>query len=376
MKTLRLIWLRTQQYFYNNKLVFILFITGGILCSLTFIYFYGNFITSKSLSGANEYVFRKYDLYFQEPLQNLTGKQLETMKKYSLDKLTLSSYVSIDKLQSEDLGESARLEYQKNGFFIVDTSLVDHNYISTEAGRVEFTEKEVEDGEYVVILPSDFLVSPSIPQSIKIFNKEYKIIGITGSSNDLHIPRTVFEKEKYDIYSISILLTKEISNSENTLYENELKEAFSTAELYGVSTIKNSINQQAPTQLFRICLIYFLAMLSFVFLLKYLIDTRRGEDIIYSLVGASKKIVIKIMIMQNLLLSLATGIIGVLLHLCLKSNLFELINIYPNVSYNFWDYFIIIFSMCFISAIIQIPFIWIYYRYSLIKLKQKYVLED
>ena len=85
---------------------------------------------------------------------------------------------------------------------------------------------------------------------------------------------------------------------------------------------------------------------------------------------------IEIIMIQNLILILCSALIGIGIHLSLKDNVFALLNYSPNVQYSFIDYLIITMIMLVVSAIIQIPFLWNYYRKSLIQLKQKYIMGD
>ena len=376
MKVLQLVFFRIIQYFKSNKLIFVLFVIGGILCSLTFIYFYGNIITIRNISGSNEELLRNYEIYLNEPAEELNQNQKAILNKYPAEKLTVQSQIELSMLESNDMGNSYKNYIARTDSVFVETSLLKTNLISKEAGRVQFTDEELQQNSHVVILPPDFLKSPDIPKSIKIMGKPYEIIGISGSSNNLYIPYTVFEDENLNINHISLMLKNELSDQENIEFESELQTEFPNARIAGSSMLKDNIKKQAPNQLFFVCTIYLLAIFSFMFLIKYMIDKNNGGDIICILVGATRKTIIKIIVLQNIILTFIVGIVGIVLHCALRNNLFELINTQPNIQYYFTDYLLILGMMVVISTIAIIPFLWSTFRHSLLDLKNKYILED
>lgn len=376
LKVLQLVFFRILQYFKSNKLIFILFIIGGILCSLTFIYFYGNLITLRNISGSNEELLRNYEIYLNQPIDELNDNQKNILYKYPTEKLTVQSQMKPSTVESDRIGSSYKNYMERTDSIFLESSLLNTNLISKEAGRVQFTDDELQQNSHVVILPPDFLDSPEIPETIHIMGKPYQVIGISGSSNNLYIPYTVFENENLKIDHISLMLKNELSDKENQKFERELQEVFPNAQISGSSMMKDSMKKQVPNQLFFVSTIYLLAIISFMFLIKYMIDKNSGDDIICVLVGATRRTILKIILLQNFVLTLIVGIIGIALHCALRNNLFELINTQPNIQYYATDYLLILGMMVVISTIAIIPFLWSTFRHSLLDLKKKYILED
>ncbi len=119
------------------------------------------------------------------------------------------------------MGSSYKNYIARTDSIFVESSLLRTNLISKQAGRVQFTDEELQQNSHVVILPPDFLNSPGYPKTIKIMGKPYEVIGISGSSNNLYIPYTVFENENLKINHISLMLKNELSDQENrSLKEN------------------------------------------------------------------------------------------------------------------------------------------------------------
>ena len=67
MKTIKLIFSRISFYFLSNKLIFIMFLLGGIVCSTSFIYFYGNQLSTKKSEVSTDSSYYTYTLKFDEP---------------------------------------------------------------------------------------------------------------------------------------------------------------------------------------------------------------------------------------------------------------------------------------------------------------------
>lgn len=375
MKGLSLVFLRLQQYFRMNKFIFILFLVGSITCSITFIYFYGNIITTKQISGTNEYALRKFEIYF-DPIDRLSEEQEQVLQRYPLESWTVRTTLNPDQLKSNDMGKTFQKEMlQINGFF-VQASLLNDISLFRSAGRIQFTEQEKENGEHVIILPPEFSKSTTLPKNLKINGKDYQIIGVHSNDNAFFIPFSTFAKEKFKIDNISLVLKSELKKSEEQAYLEDLKSLFPGSYIDDPSLARKMISQDTGKEVLLVVSIYVLSLLSFMFLMKFLIDSHTGEDIIYFLVGAKKRTIIQVMLIQNVVITLFSGFTGIIIHIILKDSFFERINLTPNIQYGAFDYFIILMMMVILTILVQIPFLIDYSRYSLIKLKNKYIMED
>ena len=73
-----------------------------------------------------------------------------------------------------------------------------------------------------------------------------------------------------------------------------------------------------------------------MFLIKFLMDSCNAEDIIYCLVGAKKSTILKIIPLQNLVLVLGSGVLGIIIHLIFRNSFFESINLSPIFIITYW----------------------------------------
>ena len=64
MKTITLVLNRIRQFAVKNKIVFILFIIGGVLNSIIFTYLYGHVRPVMRNSNSTDYYYRRYEVIF------------------------------------------------------------------------------------------------------------------------------------------------------------------------------------------------------------------------------------------------------------------------------------------------------------------------
>lgn len=121
-----------------------------------------------------------------------------------------------------------------------------------------------------------------------------------------------------------------------------------------------------------LCAVYLVSAASFLFLLKYLSDKSRGENVIYAMVGASKRKVSRIILAENLLLGFFSGAVGVLLHAVFYQSFFSKMNTLENITYTPADYLILFVFTLLLSLVTAIPFLVSQSRRTIIDAKNKY----
>ena len=62
---------RIGQYYKTNKLVFLLFLLGGITCAITFIFFYSNILAPVKAEGRENAIYRTYVITFESSKHRL-----------------------------------------------------------------------------------------------------------------------------------------------------------------------------------------------------------------------------------------------------------------------------------------------------------------
>ncbi|MVB11041.1 hypothetical protein CAFE_17430 [Caprobacter fermentans] len=374
MKTFYLVFSRIKQYFKSNKLIFCLFIIGGISCAITFIYFYGNMVTVKKNSGKNDEAYRTYTIDLSSP-QHVKSDELKSyFRNYGVERMEASCVVPQKELACVNIGATFT-KNTKNGFY-VKTPLSGGDTMKSVKGRTQFTEQELKDGERVVVIPMEFLRDNNMPESLKIQGIKYRIIGISIDTVAFYIPPSAFDRDGFAADRISVLLQQRLSEKNNQSFTEKLKRIFPQSEISGPDSVIQSEEKKAPKEILMISIVYLISLISFMFLMKFMVDVNSSENIIYSLVGAAKHTVMKIIALENFVLNLFIGLFSIAIHVLLRNAVFEKVNTTAGIQYETKDYMIILLVMLAVSVLVQLPFLWNYYRNTMITLKNKYVLED
>ena len=324
----------------------------------------------------NSTVFRSFSIASDTPLQ-LTEEQTKLLQKYPLESLEMRTIVSGDLVQSDQMGEYFKKSLEENNVISISSSWNDQLGLFASAGRVQFSQEEIADKKKVVILPSNFGNSLDFPEKIILMGQEFQVIGVqAGYTSEFFIPSSTYHAQGLESNLIYFTLENRLSQKDEKKFVEELYQSFPNSKLKSPSDASETLEEGTIIEILFVSIVYLLSMFSFMFLIKFLMDAHSAENITYFLVGAKKRVVIEIIMIQNLILILCSALIGIGIHLSLKDNVFALLNYSPNVQYSFIDYLIITMIMLVVSAIIQIPFLWNYYRKSLIQLKQKYIMGD
>ena len=100
-------------------------------------------------------------------------------------------------------------------------------------------------------------------------------------------------------------------------------------------TYYNYLEQGDSYDYLRSITIYMLlGFIVFMFLVKYIIDSSRYEYVVYSIVGASRKKVVGIMIAEILGITLLTSIVAMLFHHLFYEVIFDKINYFSGLQYH------------------------------------------
>lgn len=109
VKTITLVLSRIRQYAVKNKIVFILFIIGGVLNSVIFIYLYGNLRPVMRNYNSTDYYYRRYEVIFSWQDMEAPDGSIGGCIIISPDKNYITEE-DIDKLIDTGLFESIVLE--------------------------------------------------------------------------------------------------------------------------------------------------------------------------------------------------------------------------------------------------------------------------
>ena len=363
MKSLYLILQRLKQYYSKNKTVFIVYIIGSVFCAVVVSYFYGNLISRQSERGWPEYRYRQYELLFSSPMAETingeTGEVLDYLTKYN------------GELDGNELLESVMVVHYLSGFSLdswpcLTTCAYGEPKFDIVDGSGEFT-----GGDQVIIQAER---SEQVGDTIVLADREFTVIGKYSNyrdftHDDYYIPRETFME--MDITHDQIFLyakeEQDLLNPENDPVRALILSTYNCGinDGGGLVVSDGAVTEDvAVVEAAQISVCYVISMISFMFLLSYLLDSLRNETIISMIVGASKWRVRIMVFIEMTVLTAFTMIAGMAIHKSLYSIFFEKINIREDIIYTLTDYTKIFLMMFILSCLVEIPFVWRYTRLS------------
>lgn len=395
MKTLKLAFSRIFTYFSENKMIFILYLIGTITCVVMMIYYYGNTLTYKTGANNDDISFRLYSVDFIKP-EEVTNETLEKLKSfeqsYGIQDIIL--YSVLDKNGNDTMEPKYTVDYDNNGnksytfegdekspsYYLSSPDNIDDNVIILESYLHNnnnvmynpkadiFTDKQL--NQNVAIAPK------GKSGSLKIQGQDFEIIR-NESVSDYTIPIGKYFDSKVRTSKIEICVSERFSKNMMFRYGDFLNNLF--AQLYPNNNISVTtpeafygIEDNGIQQEFALIIIVFIvSVISFMFLLKYLMDSNRRENSIFMMVGAKKKHILIINFLENIILTVFCTAVAITLHAIFYNSLFSKINIYDNITYSLQDYAIIALVSIGLSIIVQIPFIFTYWFKNIRKIKEE-----
>lgn len=352
MKILSLILSRFFNYLKINKIIFLVYLIGSIACCITFIYFYGNSVAYKVNEAKDDTLYKQYRITMSEPIL-YTDDLTEKISNDNEDEILLFSSIKIENIYNEAIitNKSNNIDY-----FIV-ASVYDNAKIYLKRGTNKFIGNNAGNNNAdSIIIPSNILKTGSDLNTIYVNNKTYTIIGESNNINRFYLSYADYIKNSNYLTSyFEINLSKRLSESDNLQYVSKLYNIFQDSIINEPSKYYTDDNSDSIANITYLCIIYVICFFTFSFLIKYMIELNYVENIIYSIVGASKKKIIFLIFIDNMLIMSSALIISILIHILTYNSIFEALNVYQGISYNCYDYFIVFIIVLFISEIPMLP---------------------
>lgn len=358
MKTLYLIGSRLRQYILKSKLLFILFILGGILNGIGMSYCYGNLLPLVAERDSDNAKYRGYFIAYQELGSGGSGWQ-PAIESVGLE--------TVEKLKNHPLIESC--------IFTNDSDYVcayDENYPKLMlSGTDQFT------GPYQTLVYEKH--EANVGDIINLRGHEYEVIGkcsfgfpgclipydtyVSLGYGESTFRMSAVAKERYSArYPAQDPILKLLEELFPGSYRQ--KENAATEEQQEIETF--------IVELPGIVLNAFMTMLAYVFLLRYLIDSLLDETIVSIIVGASRLRMTVYIFWEAFLLSVSANGLGLLVHWLLYKPLFQKLNLAAELVYHASDYLLLLGGIVAFSLVITIPFALKYLRLSPIAARREH----
>lgn len=347
-----------------------MYILGSITCVIALIYFYGNFLSIKRMEVRNLLEYRQFIVNLD---QNISFDEIQNdfLEPYKVERVLLTGETTIDASYQDKFDSSLTRSDNQSGFPMkISADLHAGSRVVATLGRTSFTEEENQSDSPLVVLPNDYL--GELGDEIQVEGQNCKIIGLSTDSDKMYIPLGLYEKLHVPTGRIVITLVNQLSPADVRALSDKINQAYPHALIQTPLDYTDLAYSKLPAQLLLICLLYLVALLSFLFLFKYLIDQSRFENTIYSIVGASKRQILSVLVTETVLLSSISAIFGILIHCIFYASVFAKINALGNIPYHFLDYLLIFVLIVLMAGITIIPFLIHFYRNTAIESKNMY----
>ena len=357
MKLLYLFASRLKQYFTANRFLFVLFIAGNLLASVMFAYFYGNLRPIMAGPDQDSDKDRHYFVYSR--LSFSLGK----------DPVVPENAIPFEKVESlignPLIGEiEGGIEYIDDSHVRQGSNLwaVLHDdvapFIKVLKGKGVF---EAED-PYQIMVPQNN--SKKIGDTVSLFDQSYRVVSVIKTSFDAYyIPYETYRELYGGVFSMVHVIAAERQDPEQDAVYDLLQETFPGRTIARSADTYMAIDKlESDDNTVLICICFFLATLSFLSLLRYLIDSQLDASVVCRMVGASRTGVAILIFWEAFGLCAIPCGAGLLLHRLLYEPLFTRINMLSDLVYGAHDYWRMFWIMTGISLVSILPLILRYRR--------------
>lgn len=344
MRTLFLIANRLRQYMNKNRAIFCLFVLGGILNAIVFAYTYGNLLPAIINRNSEELHYRQYMVY-------LDTNPIDLWPNNAVASIAESDFVASVFVASE-IDKNTTITAVASGS--LNIVYVEGNTDAIHAGQI--------------VVPFDYAISEN---SMNLFEHEYTIVG-RHTGNEYYISLEDYRNTKLVTNQI-IVTAKHRQNRADDQILTLLNEQFKNEYIKTPYIYENADQRGSSTELLMICCVFAVVMISFMFLLRYLVDQNLDENITSIIVGAPKSAILTLIYWEGLILSAISYFIGLIIHRALLDLLFRKINISDRIEYHLSDYFTMFLLMFLITIIVLTPFLKKYSKMTPIEVKQHHM---
>ncbi|MDD3260475.1 MAG: hypothetical protein PHU79_00965 [Oscillospiraceae bacterium] len=368
MKILELAVARIVLHFRRNKVIFLLFLIGSVTCVLSFAYFYGNMLSVKLLETRTAQNYRQYTVTLPQATA-VTEKTLVPLEPYGVEDFRLESKLRdtfpVNQEERSYDNQDMRKDTQSSAVWI-EADGKQNTPLFAIAGHTDFPDK----GGNSVIMPKTYAGNPG--DTVQLLGQNFLVIGLSTRTNQCVIPFTVYKQLGISTNKMELILNKKLNGAETAAVVALLQKMFPQAQVTSPKAYQALAKSAQPGETLRAAMLYAVSLLAFLFLFKFMSDQNRFENVLYAMVGATRKQVKKVLLAENILLSLLSGTIGLTLHASLYSTVFVKLNPLGAVPYTLGDYGLLLFLILAVSLFTAIPFLVQFQHTALVDAKVRF----
>lgn len=369
MKAFLIVMARLKSYYLTDKLIFSLFCFGSAACSLIAIFFFGNMNPSKTNSINNiqdgtEIHYKSYNISLDSPELIFESSLSALTKKYPVEHIMFTAALGRD-----SLSQNEGLALQEDAMYEVSACVFGKLEIPAAMGKVSISR----DQSGAAAGPRDLCADLKKNNKLLIDGRKYELTGLAaGSTYEFYISGADFEAQKYKTNNVTVVTSEILSADAQQRLASDLKKIFPRSQMGGPWDYDKTEVNGMLTSVIMVCLVYFLSFLSFLFLMKYMVDKNSEENTIYAIIGARRPQVIKIMFIEGVVLSMGGYIVALIIHAVFYWRFFDKINFHKGIVYTAWDYLIVLLILTLTAALTNLPFVLSYRKNSLIAFRNKF----
>lgn len=342
MKTIYLLAQRLRQYAKKDKVIFSVFLIGGLINSVMFAYFYGNMLPSVVNRNSQGVYYRQY--------------RADLTETYGASELG----ETIGQLQSNPLIESVKLS-TKSSHTIMDFTQYMCTVLGNEPGVVIMKGTATFTAEGQIIVPVED--TTPIGGVVEIDGHSYTVIG-QHTVDEYYVISNADYFQNYNVVDRIYVLSAQKHSYRNDPVEALMYDVLPTDYVRTPFIYVHTDELKSQQQLIVISVVYIISVISFISLLRYLIDSMIDENVTSMIVGAPKATVVAMIFREELFLFLIPNVIGLLLHYALTPALFSKINIVQDAVYTLSDYATILLIMLVLTVVCLLPLLRKYTKLS------------
>lgn len=341
MKLLRLSFLRIASHIQTNRLTFVLFFAGAMLSSFVFLYFYGNAMKTQIAETENSVSYRMFEVCFDENVP-LREEQLHVLDDYGIEEVFTSCLVTLP----EDLA-GKRFEGVPQ-----ELTAARNDWRTT---KPELFSAEIA-GQTGVL--ADKIYGNALTR-IEINGIEFPVLKQLDSGSGVLYTSLATYLQYFGETDYLIFQTKEILSPEQIQAANErLKAAFPEASATLFPDVFVETDQQlARNDKINAGLLYVVSLVSFLFLFQYMEEQNRMENVVYQIVGARRRQIFGMILLEVGILAGAACLLTELLHAALYERVFHKLNMTETwITYSWQDYGFVFGMTVVLAFVTAVPF--------------------
>ena len=310
----------------RNKFIFSMFLLGCTICSLLFVFFWGNIRYAIVSSFADS-----YEATLSQYAEFSLDDTLSLMDKYGVeaDFICNVGVEAIEKNTGEEYNKDYYVSHLESGISVFCSNNAEKIYI----WGCEHKDLE-KDG--VIVVPEMLTSGFGAPEKLVFGEVSVKVIGQTASKFFL-VSKDTYKELGLVPTTINITTDAEMSDKDKTAFLNEFNSvtgnSYTIRETNEQFEFETLLKTMAPS-----ILVYLLCMSSMLYIITYMFEISRREFSVYMLTGAEEKTIIKINLGIQTMILLSANLLAVVLHKVFYKLLFAKIN-YFVFNYSFVVYF-------------------------------------